>query len=155
MPPALPPSWHRLGPRDMPLVAKRSRHVPVAIPEVRIGRGISMSPRQKSPQPAVTQRDMPLSEAPIRIARRAEPVPQSIPVCLSRNLGRCAVVGASGLNPVRFDGADISPRDALRRQYHQRPKHSLSPPITSLLRFLRSPPLTHAVTRHVSRFMDN
>jgi hypothetical protein len=85
---------------------------------------------------------MPLSEAPIRIARRAEPVPQSIPVCLSRNLGRCA-------------GADISPRDPRRRQYHQRPKHTLSPPITSLLRFMRSPPLTHAVSRHVSRFMDN
>ena len=33
----------------MPLVAKRSRHVPVAIPEVRVSRGIAVSPRQQSP----------------------------------------------------------------------------------------------------------
>ena len=121
--------------RDPPPAAQTSR-----IRRNRIcgltGRGLA------DPYYAVTQRDMPLSEAPIRIARRAEPVPQSIPVCLSRNLGRCA-------------GADISPRDPRRRQYHQRPKHTLSPPITSLLRFMRSPPLTHAVSRHVSRFMDN
>ena len=37
---------HRLGPRDMPLEAKRSRHVAVAIPEVRVGRRIAVSPRQ-------------------------------------------------------------------------------------------------------------
>jgi len=33
---------------------------------------------------------------------------------LSPNLRPCAVVAASGLNPVRFDGGDISPRDGLR-----------------------------------------
>ena len=44
-------SRHRLGPRDMPLEAKCSRHVAVAIPEVRVSRGIAMSPRQESPQP--------------------------------------------------------------------------------------------------------
>src|SRR5208283_5537947 len=37
---ARPPSWHRLGPRDMSLKAKRSRHVAVAIPQVRVSRGI-------------------------------------------------------------------------------------------------------------------
>ena len=37
---------HRLGPGDMSFEAKRSRHVAVAIPEVRIGRGIAVSPRQ-------------------------------------------------------------------------------------------------------------
>jgi hypothetical protein len=46
-----PPSWHRLSPPDMPFVAKRSRHVAVAIPEVRVSRGIAVNPRQKSPQP--------------------------------------------------------------------------------------------------------
>ena len=30
----------------MPFKAKRSRHVAVAIPEVRVGRGIAVSPRQ-------------------------------------------------------------------------------------------------------------
>ena len=44
-------SWHRLGPSDMPLEAKRSRHVAVAIPEIRVRRGIAVSPRQESPQP--------------------------------------------------------------------------------------------------------
>src|SRR5271166_4443805 len=29
-------SWHRLGPRDMPLEAERFRHVAVVIPEVRV-----------------------------------------------------------------------------------------------------------------------
>jgi hypothetical protein len=48
---AIPLSWHRLGPRDMSLEAKRSRHVAVAIPEVRISCGIAVSPRQESPQP--------------------------------------------------------------------------------------------------------
>jgi hypothetical protein len=46
-----PPSWHRLGPRNMPLEAKRFRHVAVAIPQVCVSRGIAVSPRQKSPQP--------------------------------------------------------------------------------------------------------
>ena len=41
-----PPSWHRLGPRDMSFEAKGSRHVAVAIPEVRVSRGIAVSPRQ-------------------------------------------------------------------------------------------------------------
>ena len=44
--PTQPPSWHHLGPRDMPLEAKRSRHVAVAIPEVRVSPGIAVSPRQ-------------------------------------------------------------------------------------------------------------
>src|SRR5882757_9745159 len=44
-------SWHCLGPVDMPLEAKRFRHVAVAIPEVRVGRGIPVSPRKASPQP--------------------------------------------------------------------------------------------------------
>ncbi len=35
----------------MPLEAKRFRHVAVAIPEVRISRGIAVSPRQQSLQP--------------------------------------------------------------------------------------------------------
>ena len=51
MPPNRPLSWHRLGPRDMPLEAKRFRHVAVAIPQLRISRGIAVSPRQQSPQP--------------------------------------------------------------------------------------------------------
>jgi hypothetical protein len=45
--------------------------------------------------------------------------------------GPCAVIAASGLNPVRFDGGDISPPDGLRRQYHRRSKRTLSPAITS------------------------
>jgi len=45
-----PPSWHRLGPRDMSFEAKRSRHVAVAIPEVCISCGIAVNPRQKSTQ---------------------------------------------------------------------------------------------------------
>src|SRR5271157_3185415 len=45
-PPDLPPSGHGLGPRDMSFVAKRFRHVAVAIPEVRVSRGIAVSPRQ-------------------------------------------------------------------------------------------------------------
>jgi hypothetical protein len=43
---AIPLSWHRLGPGDMPLEAKGSRHVAVAIPQVRISRRIAVSPRQ-------------------------------------------------------------------------------------------------------------
>ena len=39
-------SLHFLAPGDMPLVAKRFRHVPVAIPQVRVSRGIAVSPRQ-------------------------------------------------------------------------------------------------------------
>src|SRR5271166_83198 len=31
-PPDLPRLWHRLGPRDMPFKAKRSRHAAVAVP---------------------------------------------------------------------------------------------------------------------------
>jgi hypothetical protein len=43
----LPPwSWHGLAPRDMPLQVKRSRPVAVAIPQVRISRGITARPRQ-------------------------------------------------------------------------------------------------------------
>jgi hypothetical protein len=45
----LPPSWHCFGPGDMPLEAKRSRQFAVGIPEVRVSRGIAMSPRQQSP----------------------------------------------------------------------------------------------------------
>jgi hypothetical protein len=48
---AIPSSRHRLGPRDMSLEAKRSRHVAVAIPEIRISRVIAVRLRQKSPQP--------------------------------------------------------------------------------------------------------
>jgi hypothetical protein len=33
----------------MPVKAKRFRHVAVAIPEVRVSRGITMSTRQQSP----------------------------------------------------------------------------------------------------------
>ena len=51
MPPNRPLSWHRLGPRDMSFEAKRFRHVAVAIPKVRVSRGIAVSPRQQSPQP--------------------------------------------------------------------------------------------------------
>ena len=40
-----PPSWHRLGPGDMPLEAKGFRHVAVTIPEIRVSRGIAMSLR--------------------------------------------------------------------------------------------------------------
>jgi hypothetical protein len=35
----------------MPFVAKRFRHVAVAIPELRISRVITVSPREQSPQP--------------------------------------------------------------------------------------------------------
>ena len=49
--PRCPASWHRLGLRDMPLEAKRFRHVAVAVPQVRVSRGIVVRPRQKSPQP--------------------------------------------------------------------------------------------------------
>ena len=47
----LPGQHHRLGPRDVPLEAKRCRHVAVAIPQVRVSRGIAVSPRQQSAQP--------------------------------------------------------------------------------------------------------
>jgi hypothetical protein len=40
-------SCHRLGPSDMPLEAKRSRHVAVVIPQVRISRGITASACQQ------------------------------------------------------------------------------------------------------------
>jgi hypothetical protein len=49
--PLRPPSWHRLGPRDMPFETKGSRHVAVAIPEVPVSCGIAVSLRQESPQP--------------------------------------------------------------------------------------------------------
>ena len=39
----------RRRPCDMPLVAKRSRHVAVVIREVRVGRVIAVSPRQQRP----------------------------------------------------------------------------------------------------------
>jgi hypothetical protein len=39
-------SWHSLSPRDMSFEAKRFRHVAVAIPEMRVSRGIAVSPRQ-------------------------------------------------------------------------------------------------------------
>jgi hypothetical protein len=62
--------------RDPPPAAQTSR-----IRRNRIcgltGRGLA------DPYYAVTQRDMPLSEAPIRIARRAEPVPHLYP-CVCR-----------------------------------------------------------------------
>jgi len=45
---ARPPSWHRLGPRDMPLEAMRFRHVAVAIPEIGVGHHVAASPRQQS-----------------------------------------------------------------------------------------------------------
>src|SRR5271165_858033 len=41
-----PRSWHRLGPLDMPLEAKRFRHVAVAIPEVAVGGFVTTCPRQ-------------------------------------------------------------------------------------------------------------
>jgi hypothetical protein len=43
---AIQSSGHCLGPRDMPLVAKRSRHVAVAIPELRVSGVIAVSPCQ-------------------------------------------------------------------------------------------------------------
>jgi class 3 adenylate cyclase len=36
--------WHRLGPGDMALEAKRFRHVAVAIPEVAVGGFVAASP---------------------------------------------------------------------------------------------------------------
>jgi hypothetical protein len=45
------PSRHRLGPRDMPFEAKCFRHVAVVIPEVRVSRGVAVSPRDEGPQP--------------------------------------------------------------------------------------------------------
>src|ERR1700722_9441997 len=44
-------SRHGLGPVDMALELKRYRHVAVAIPEFGVSRGITVSPRQQSPQP--------------------------------------------------------------------------------------------------------
>ena len=41
-----PPLWHHLAPPDMPLEAKRFRHVAVAIPVVRVSRSIALCPRQ-------------------------------------------------------------------------------------------------------------
>ena len=41
-------SWHRIGPRDMPLEAKRFRRVAAVVPEVRVSRGIAVSLCQKS-----------------------------------------------------------------------------------------------------------
>src|SRR5580693_3711685 len=49
--PVRPPSWHRLGPRDMSFEAKRSRHIAVAVPELRVSRGIAVCPCQQRPQP--------------------------------------------------------------------------------------------------------
>src|ERR1700747_971375 len=49
--PGCPASGHRLSPREMSLIAKRIRHVAVAIPEIRVSRGIAARPRQPSPQP--------------------------------------------------------------------------------------------------------
>ena len=40
-----PPSWHRLSPGCMPVELKQSRHVVVAILEVRVS-GVAVSPRQ-------------------------------------------------------------------------------------------------------------
>jgi hypothetical protein len=41
-----PPSWHCLGPGNMPLKAKRCRHVAVAIPIVSVGGLVTARPRQ-------------------------------------------------------------------------------------------------------------
>src|ERR1700722_4245465 len=71
------------------------------------------------------------------IAPRDGPVPQSRPRCLSRSLGPCAVVAASGLNPVRLDGGDISPR--LTKVAN------LQPPA---LRAFIAPPLSGGSCRH-------
>jgi hypothetical protein len=49
--PDRPPLWHRLGPRDMALEAKRSRHVAVAIPAFAIAGIIAVSLRQQCAQP--------------------------------------------------------------------------------------------------------
>ena len=49
--PTRPPSWHRLGPRDMSFVAKRSRHVAVAVPIVAIGGVVAMGSCQQCAQP--------------------------------------------------------------------------------------------------------
>jgi hypothetical protein len=38
------PSRHRLGPGDMPLEAKRFRHVAVAVPEVAVGGFVAACP---------------------------------------------------------------------------------------------------------------
>ncbi len=52
MPPDRSLSSHRLGPRDMPVVAKRSRNVAVAIPELRayhLLTGSQLFPNSNSP----------------------------------------------------------------------------------------------------------
>jgi len=49
--PWMPGVCHGLGPRDMSLEAKLCGHGAVAIPEIRIGGGIAVSPRQQCQQP--------------------------------------------------------------------------------------------------------
>ena len=46
-----PPSWHRLGPGDMPREAKRCRHRLVAVPIVAIARLVALCPRQQRADP--------------------------------------------------------------------------------------------------------
>jgi hypothetical protein len=48
---AIPLSWHRLGPGDMPLEAKGSRHVAVATAVVAIGGVVAMGSYQQCAQP--------------------------------------------------------------------------------------------------------
>ena len=68
-------SRHRLGQGDMPLEAKPFRHVAVAIPELRIRRGVAVSPRHKSPQPQ--QRNLEQYES--RVGRlRCQPVERGL-----------------------------------------------------------------------------
>jgi hypothetical protein len=75
---------------------------------------------------------------------------------LSRTLGPRAVVAASGLNPVRFGGGDISPRDgppapiASKTETHSSPGNYVTVTFVAVVS-----PVTHAVTQHVSHIMDN
>ena len=78
-PPTPPSSWRRLGPRDMPLEAKRSRHVAVAIPVVAVASLVTVNPRQQSPQPQ--QPDVAQSEAELdHVAVHTVRLPESVPL---------------------------------------------------------------------------
>jgi hypothetical protein len=74
------------------------------------------------------------------------------PACaiLRDDSGPSAVVAASGLNPVRLDGGDISPRDGSSTPTASKTE-TVSPRQLRHRGVSRSPPSTHAVTQHERR----
>src|SRR5262249_38672375 len=88
------PSRPRLGQGDMPLEAKRFRDVRIAIAELRVIRGVAVTPRQQCPQPQ--QRNLEQYES--RVGRlRCQPIDRGLRLL------------------------DVGARAALQQRFHQDP----------------------------------